>query len=56
MMPEATHTGFIVAAYAFATLTTLAMIVGILLDYRTLRAKLRALEGARADAAEGMET
>ena len=37
------HVGFIVAAYAFATLITLAMIVGILLDYRALGAKLRAL-------------
>jgi heme exporter protein CcmD len=52
----APHLGFIVAAYALATVTTVAMIAGILLDYRTLRAKLRALEGARADAAEGTET
>jgi heme exporter protein CcmD len=50
------HLGFIVAAYTLATLTTLAMIAAILLDYRALRAKLRELEGARADAAEGMET
>ena len=51
-MMETPHLGFIVAAYAFATLTTLAMIVGILVDYRALGAKLRALEGARADAPE----
>jgi heme exporter protein CcmD len=50
------HLGFIVAAYAFATLITLAMIVGILLDYRALAAKLRALEAARTDAGEGIET
>jgi heme exporter protein CcmD len=55
-MMETPHLGFIVAAYALATVTTLAMIVGILLDYRTLGAKLRALEAARADAMEGMET
>jgi hypothetical protein len=53
---ETPHLGFIIAAYAFATLTTLAMIVGILLDYRSLGAKLRALEAARADAVEGIET
>jgi heme exporter protein CcmD len=50
------HLGFIVAAYALATLTTLAMIAAILLDYRTLVTKLRALEGARADVVERMET
>jgi hypothetical protein len=55
-MMETPHLGFIVAAYAFASLTTLTMIVGILLDYRALDAKLRGLEGARADAGEGMET
>ena len=50
------HLGFIVAAYAFAALIALTMIVGILLDYRALGAKLRALEGARADAVERTET
>ena len=50
------HLGFIVAAYGFAAITILAMIVAIVLDHRALGAKLRALEGARADAGEGMET
>ena len=56
IMMATPHLGFIVAAYAFAALTTLAMIVGILLDYRALGAKLRALEAARADAGKGDET
>ncbi len=50
------HLGFIVAAYGLAAITILAMIVAIVLDYRALGAKLRALEAARADAGEGMET
>ena len=55
-MTETPHLGFIVAAYGLAALTILAMIVAVILDYRALGAKLRALEGARADAGEGMET
>ena len=55
-MMETPHLGFIVAAYAFATLITLSMIVAILLDYRALGAKLRTLEGARADAVERTKT
>ena len=50
------HLGFIVAAYGLAALTILAMILAIVLDYRSLGAKLRALAGARADAAQGGET
>ena len=48
-MMETPHLGFIVAAYAFAALTILAMVAAILLDYRALGAKLRAIEDARAD-------
>jgi heme exporter protein CcmD len=55
-MIDVPHLGFIVAAYAFAALTILAMVAAILLDYRALGAKLRALEDARADRAEGSET
>jgi heme exporter protein CcmD len=55
-MTDVPHLGFIVAAYAFAAVTILAMIAAILLDYRALDAKLRALEDARADAAEGRRT
>ena len=55
-MTPTPHLGFIVAAYAFAAMTILAMIAAIILDYRALGAKLRALEGARADAGEGGET
>jgi heme exporter protein CcmD len=55
-MTQTPHFGFIAAAYGLAALTILAMIVAILQDYRALGAKLRALEGARADADEGMET
>ena len=40
------HLGFIVAAYAFATVAIAAMIFGIALDYRALSAKLRSLEPA----------
>jgi len=54
-MIDVPHLGFIVAAYAFAALTFLAMVAAILLDYRALGAKLRALEGARADRTEGRE-
>jgi heme exporter protein CcmD len=50
------HLGFIVAAYGLAAITILAMIVAIVLDYRALGAKLRALGGTRADAVEGGET
>jgi len=55
-MTQTPHLGFIVAAYGLAALTILAMVVAIFLDYRELRAKLRALEGAATGAAEGMET
>ncbi len=55
-MMETPHLGFIVAAYGLAGLMILSMIAAILLDYRALGAKLRALEAARADAVEGIET
>ena len=55
-MMQTPHLGFIVAAYGVAGLTILAMIVAIALDYRALDAKLRALEGERADAGEGMQS
>ena len=40
------HTGFIVAAYAIATLVVAAMVVAILVDHRTLKAGLKRF-GAR---------
>ncbi len=54
-MTQTPHIGFIVAAYAFAAVTTLAMIALILMDYRALAAKLRALEGVRAGTGEGID-
>ncbi len=47
---ETPHLGFIVAAYALAAITILAMIAGILLDYRALRANLAALERGKSEA------
>jgi heme exporter protein CcmD len=46
-MSEAPHWGFVAAAYAIAAATILAMIVGVLADFRTQSAALRRLEGAR---------
>jgi heme exporter protein CcmD len=46
-MSEAPHWGFVVAAYAIAAATILAMIIGVLVDFRTQSAALRRLEGAR---------
>ena len=46
-MDSSPHLGFIVAAYALAAVTILAMIGSILWDYRTLNAELRALEARR---------
>jgi len=46
---ETPHLGFIVAAYALAAATILAMLVSILRDYSALSAELRALE-KRGDA------
>ena len=48
-MMETPHLGFIVAAYAFAAIVILAMIVAILLDYRALSENLSALEAARGE-------
>jgi heme exporter protein CcmD len=51
------HIGFIVAAYAVAALTIVAMIGWVILDARRLRAQLaaatRALDGARRGAKGG---
>jgi heme exporter protein CcmD len=52
---DSPHLGFIVAAYAIAAITVLAMIGSILWDYRTLSTELRALEARRGDRA-GTET
>jgi heme exporter protein CcmD len=46
-MSDAPHWGFVVAAYAIAAATILAMIVGVLADFRAQSAALRRLEGAR---------
>jgi heme exporter protein CcmD len=46
-MSDAPHWGFVVAAYAVAAATILAMIVGVLADYRTQSAALCRLESAR---------
>jgi heme exporter protein CcmD len=52
------HSGFILAAYAVAAATILAMICWVVLDFRRLNAQLdqatRALNGARG-AAKGAE-
>jgi heme exporter protein CcmD len=48
-MMNSPHLGFIVAAYALAAATILAMIASILWDYRSLSAELRALEAKRGD-------
>jgi heme exporter protein CcmD len=52
------HIGFIVAAYAVAALTIVAMIGWVILDARRLRAQLaaatRALDGARGGAKGGL--
>jgi hypothetical protein len=42
-MSEAPHWGFVAAAYAIAAATILAMIVGVLADFRTQSAALRRL-------------
>jgi len=52
---DSAHLGFIVAAYALAAVTVLAMIGSIVWDYRTLSAELRALEARRGDR-EGTQT
>jgi heme exporter protein CcmD len=46
-MIDAPHFGFVVAAYAFATVVVLGMIGAILWDYRAQSAALRRLEAAR---------
>ena len=46
------HIGFIVAAYALATLAIGVMIAMILIDYRGLSASLRALEAGRGEMGE----
>jgi heme exporter protein CcmD len=46
---DSPHLGFIVAAYALAATTILAMIASILWDYRGLSAELRSLEARRGD-------
>jgi Heme exporter protein D (CcmD) len=43
-MSDAPHWGFVAAAYAIAAATILAMIVGVLSDFRTQSAALRRLE------------
>jgi heme exporter protein D len=43
-MTAATHVGFIVAAYAAATLVVAALIAWVLLDYRALRRTLADLD------------
>ena len=48
-MIDSAHLGFIVAAYALAAVTILAMIASILWDYRSLSAELHALEARRGD-------
>ena len=48
---DSPHLGFIVAAYALAAVTILAMIGSIVWDYRRLSAELRALEERRGDRA-----
>jgi len=44
---DATHIGFVFAAYAFAAIVVLGMIGAILWDYRTQSAALRHLEAGR---------
>jgi heme exporter protein CcmD len=51
-MMDSPHLGFIVAAYALAAVTILAMIGSILWDYRALSAQLRSLEAQRGDRAD----
>lgn len=51
-MIDSPHWGFIVAAYAVAAATILAMIVATLVDYRTQRAALRRLEQKRGSGGE----
>ena len=46
-MMDSPHWGFILAAYAIAAATILAMIVGVLADFRTQSAALRRLEDIR---------
>ena len=43
------HTGFIVAAYAIATVVVVTMIVVIVNDYRTLRRDLARFSGRESD-------
>ncbi len=50
------HIGFVVAAYALAGLVVAGMIASILIDYRALSGKLRALETARRDKGAGAES
>jgi hypothetical protein len=46
-MSDAPHWGFVAAAYAVAAATILAMIVGVIADFRTQSAALRRLEDVR---------
>jgi heme exporter protein CcmD len=46
-MSDPSHWGFVVAAYAVAAATVLAMIVAVLADFRFQSAALRRLEDAR---------
>jgi heme exporter protein D len=44
MMPEATHTGFIVAAYAATVIVVVGLCLWVMLDYRAQRRSLADLE------------